>query len=221
MQMGKLTIACKCFMRVKRALRDMHRAMSEIFPDLLENEVVRLEPFRPAHREALREAGNDPDLWRFHFQNLNNTTFDAYFDHYVRETAAGRDCAFVIVDKASGEVAGSSGYFAVTPLHKRLEIGSTWYAKRFQGTRVNPAAKHLLLGHVLDHLKWNRVEFKLDSRNARSWAAMRKLGAQEEGIHHAHMQLPDGYIRDSVWFSVTQANWPAVKAGLEARFRLA
>lgn len=188
-----------------------------IFAPVLEDEILRLEPFTERHREPLRAAAADPDLWRFHSLNQNAATFDRYFDHYVTETQAGRDCAFVVIDKASGRIAGSSAYLAIVPAHKRLEIGSTWYARPFQGGRTNPAAKRLLIGYVLDTLKWHRVEFKLDSRNARSWAAMKKLGAVEEGIHRNHMILPDGHIRHSVWFSVTPEDWPRVKAGLDTR----
>lgn len=188
-----------------------------IEPTVLENHIVRLEPFEERHREPLRAAGDDPDLWRFHFLNQHNATFDRYFDHYLRETQAGRDCAHAVIDMASGACVGSSCYLSVTPMFRRLEIGSTWYGKGAQGSRVNPACKLLLIGHVIEGLGWNRVEFKLDERNARSWAAMRKLGAREEGIHREHMILPDGFVRSSVWFSVTRDNWPAVKAGLEAR----
>lgn len=187
------------------------------FAPVLEDRILRLEPFVEAHREPLRAAAADPDLWRFHYLNLHGQTFDRYFDHYLAETAAGRECAFVIFDKATGQVAGSSAYLAIVPMHKRLEIGSTWYAKSFQGGRTNPAAKRLLIGHAIETRGWNRVEFKLDSRNARSWAAMKKLGAVEEGIHRNHMLLPDGHIRHSVWFSITPDDWPGVKAGLEAR----
>lgn len=187
------------------------------FAPVLEDHILRLEPFTDGHREPLRVAAADPGLWRYHSLNQNAATFDRYFDYYLRETSDGRECAYVIFDKATGAVAGSSSYLAIMPAHKRLEIGSTWYAKPFQGGRTNPAAKRLLIGHVLDTLKWNRVEFKLDARNARSWAAMKKLGAVEEGIHRAHMILPDGHIRDSVWFSVTQADWPRVKASLDSR----
>jgi RimJ/RimL family protein N-acetyltransferase len=186
-------------------------------PLVLEDAILRLEPFAEGHREALREVGGDPDLWRFHGLNQYAATFDRYFDHYLRQTEAGRECAFVISDKASGAVAGSSCYLAISPENKRLEIGSTWYAKPFQGGHVNPAAKRLLIGHVIETLGWNRVEFKLDSRNARSWAAMKKLGAVEEGIHRNHMILPDGHIRHSVWFSITPEDWPRVKAGLDQR----
>lgn len=187
------------------------------FAPVLEDQILRLEPFIEGHREPLRSAADDPDLWRFHVLNQHAQTFDRYFDYYLAETAAGRECAFVIIDKATGRIAGSSAYLAIVPAHKRLEIGSTWYAKPFQGGRTNPAAKRLLVGHVIDTLGWNRVEFKLDSRNARSWAAMKKLGAVEEGIHRNHMLLPDGHIRHSVWFSITPGDWPGVKAGLDAR----
>ncbi len=186
-------------------------------PLVLEDAVLRLEPFTEGHREPLRAAGDDPDLWRFHGLNQHARTFDRYFDHYLRQTEAGRECAFAITDRTSGAVAGSSCYLAISPENKRLEIGSTWYAKPFQGGHVNPAAKRLLIGHVLETLGWNRVEFKLDSRNARSWAAMKKLGAVEEGIHRNHMILPDGHVRHSVWFSLTPEDWPGVKAGLDAR----
>lgn len=189
------------------------------FAPVLEDAILRLEPFTEGHREPLRAAGGDPDLWRFHVLNQNGATFDSYFDHYLAQTREGRECAFVVVDKASGRIAGSSAYLAITPAHRRLEIGSTWYAGAFQGGRTNPAAKRLLIGHAIETLGWNRVEFKLDARNARSWAAMKKLGAVEEGIHRAHMILPDGHIRDSVWFSITPADWPRVKAGLDERLR--
>ena len=188
-----------------------------ITPALLQDRFVRLEPFAERHRAPLREAANDPDLWRFHGLNQYNKTFDRYFDHYLAETEAARECAFAVYDARTGSLAGASNYLAVNAANKRLEIGSTWYAKPFQGGLVNPAAKRLLISHVLDELKWNRVEFKLDSRNARSWAAMKKLGAVEEGIHRDHIILPDGHVRSSVWFSILPADWPRVKAGLDAR----
>lgn len=187
------------------------------FAPTLENRFVRLEPLVETHRERLRAAAADPDLWRFHALNQNGAAFDRYFDHYLAETSAGRECAFAVVDKETGQLAGSSCYLAILPAHKRLEVGSTWYARPFQGGHVNPATKRLLIGHVLDAMGWNRVEFKLDARNGRSWAAMRKLGAMEEGIHRAHMILTDGHVRDSVWFSVTRNDWPRVRAGLDAR----
>lgn len=186
-------------------------------PAVLENHHVRLEPLGEAHREPLREAGGDPDLWRFHFLNQHGAAFDRWFDGSLAAAGAGEALAFAILDKASGRLAGSSSYLAVTPAFRRLEIGSTWYAKPFQGGAVNPAAKHALLSHAFGVLSCIRVEFKLDRRNARSWAAMRKLGATEEGILRHHMLLPDGYRRDSVFFSILEAEWPAIRARLDAR----
>lgn len=189
----------------------------KVEPVALENAHVRLEPLAETHREPLRRAGDDPDLWRYNSLNQYNKTYDRWYDWSLKTGLAGETQTFAIKDKRSGEWGGSSSYLAITPVFRRLEIGSTWYAKPFQGGAMNPAAKHALMQHAFEKLGAIRVEFKLDRRNARSWAAMRKLGATEEGILRHHMLLPDGYRRDSVFFSVLEAEWPRVKAGLETR----
>lgn len=186
-------------------------------PDVLENRFVRMEPLAETHRADLRTAGDDPDLWRFHSQNQYARTFDAWFDWSLDGSARGGELCFAVRDRATGGLAGSSSYLAITPAHRRLEIGSTWYAKPFQGGATNPSCKRLLMAYVFEALGWNRVEFKLDVRNARSAAAMRKLGAVEEGVHRAHMLLPDGHVRDTLWYSVVAAEWPAVRDRLDAR----
>lgn len=184
---------------------------------MLENAVVRLSPFREGDREALRRVAADPDLWRYHALNQYAATFDNWFDASLARLAAGEWLPFIVRLGRTDNIVGSSSYLEIVPAHKRLEIGSTWYAKAHQGSAVNPATKLLLMGHAFDELGYNRVEFKLDRRNARSWAAMRKLGATEEGIFRSHMVLPDGHVRDSVYFSVIAQDWPRIKAGLEAR----
>ncbi|NWH07224.1 MAG: GNAT family N-acetyltransferase [Alphaproteobacteria bacterium] len=189
----------------------------KVEPVVLSNDFVRLEPLLPTHREPLRVVAADPELWRFHAQNHHGATFDAWFDLSLRLLDTGEGICFVVIDAASGEIAGSSSYLAVVPAHKRLEIGSTWYPKPFQGGSTNPATKLALMSHAFEALAFNRVEFKLDSRNAQSWAAMRKLGATQEGIFRRHLVLPDGYKRDSVYFSVIAEEWPSVKAGIAAR----
>lgn len=181
----------------------------------LQNQYVQLEPLTESHREPLRRAGADPELWRFHSLNQHGQSFDRWFDWSIGAGQKGAAQAFTVTSR--GVAAGSSSYLAIDAVNKRLEIGSTWYAKAFQGGAVNPAVKLLLMGHVFGTLGWNRVEFKLDMRNTRSRAAMRKLGATEEGIFRAHMILPDGHVRDSVYFSVIRSDWPGVKAGLERR----
>ncbi len=111
---------------------------------------------------------------------------------------------------------GQTCYLAIAPEHARVEIGGTWYAPAAQGSRVNPACKLLMLGHAFA-CGAERVELKTDALNARSRAAMLKMGAQFEGVHRHHMRRPDGTWRDTAWFSVLRAEWPGVKAGLEAR----
>jgi RimJ/RimL family protein N-acetyltransferase len=108
-------------------------------------------------------------------------------------------------------------YLAVEQAHKRLEIGSTWYEPAVWGGPVNPECKLLLMQHAFETLKFHRVEYKTDLRNARSRAAILKLGAIQEGIFRKHMIMADGHVRDSVYFSIVDSDWPSVKAGLQKR----
>lgn len=186
-------------------------------PVILENDFVRLEPIEERHRDALREAGEDPDLWRFATINQYGADFDAWMNDRLAARERGTDLPFVVFDKESGACAGSSSYLAIVLPHKRLEIGWTWYAKRFWAGAVNPSCKRLLLGHGFDRLDLNRIELKLDARNKRSWAAVEKLGAKHEGVFRHHLVMPDGVLRDSAWFSILKKEWPAVRAGLDAR----
>lgn len=186
-------------------------------PVTLENAFVRLDPLEERHREPLREAGNDPDLWRFANVNLDNTNFDAWIDHRLTETVKSGDLTWAVFDKASNSYAGSTSYLAVVLAHKRLEIGWTWYAKRVWAGPVNPSCKRLLLAHGFDTLGMNRMELKADARNQRSCKAMERFGAKFEGIHRSHMVRPDGRLRDTAWFSVIAEEWPGVRDGLDAR----
>jgi RimJ/RimL family protein N-acetyltransferase len=183
----------------------------------LENAHVRLEPIAERHREALRATGDDPDLWRFATINQHNANFDAWMDDRLAASARGTDLTFVVFDKASDACAGSSSYLAITLAHKRLEIGWTWYAKRFWAGAVNPACKRALMGYGFDALGLNRIELKLDALNKRSWQAVERLGARHEGVFRHHFVMPDGRLRDTAWFSVLKAEWPTVRDGLDAR----
>ena len=112
---------------------------------------------------------------------------------------------------------GSTSYLDVTPRHKRVEIGSTWYQPDAWGTVVNPECKFLLLAHAFEVLAVNRVTLLTDVLNVRSQAAIAKLGAVREGVLRSHMVSQGGRVRDSVIFSIVAAEWPAVRAGLMAR----
>lgn len=182
----------------------------------LEGRWITLEPLAPEHADGLRRAAADPRIWAYMFYDAAQV-FDAWLEAAETAAAAGREAHFVVRWRADGRLAGSSRYLNLAPEHKRLEIGHTWYAPAFWGGPLNPECKLLMMGHAFENLKVNRVEFRCDARNARSRAALHKLGAIEEGTLRRHMVVRDGYVRDTVQFAVTDAEWPRVKAGLEAR----
>jgi len=134
--------------------------------------------------------------------------------HLATLRAAG---SFPYVMVVNGEPVGVSCYLDIRPAHRALEIGSTWIAKSHEGTFVNPAAKLLLLSRAFDELACERVQLKCDGRNARSMAAISKLGAVKEGVLRRHMILPDGYVRDTVMYSIVADEWPLVRNRLVAR----
>jgi RimJ/RimL family protein N-acetyltransferase len=186
-------------------------------PVVLENDFVRLVPIEERLRDPMRAVGDDPDLWRFASINQHNCKFDAWMDDRLSAMARGTDLTFAVFDKSTGGWAGSSSFLSAALAHKRLEIGWTWYAKRFWASAVNPACKRAMMAHAFEELGLNRVEFKLDARNERSWRAVERLGAKHEGVHRHHMVLPDGALRDTAWFSVLRSEWPSVKDRLDAR----
>ena len=182
----------------------------------LEGRFVRLEPLQEHHRELVRPAAQHPEIFEITTSALG-ALFDPYIDNALRRTASGHELAFVVLHKAHGRPVGMTRYLNIEEAHKRLEIGSTWYEPSVWAGVVNPECKLLLLQHAFERLKFNRVEFKTDLRNTRSQAAIRKLGAKQEGILRKHMVVADGYVRDSVLFSIVSDEWPAAKAGLEQR----
>lgn len=186
-------------------------------PVILENEFLRLEPLAERHRAPLRAAGDDPDLWRYAIVNQHGADFDAWFDNRLSMMESAGDLTFAVFPSEGNAPVGSSSYLEVSLPHKRLEIGWTWYAKSVWASVVNPACKHLMMTHGFEALALNRIEFKLDATNERSYRAVERLGAVFEGVRRGHMIMPDGRIRDSAYFSVLSGEWPSVKAGLERR----
>lgn len=185
-------------------------------PVTLTGRYVELLPLEEAHRERLRPAAQDPAIWTFTASALG-ADFDPWFDRARREQAAGRELPFVVRRLRDGNLVGSTRYLNIEATHKRLEIGTTWYARSVWATEVNPECKLLLMRHAFETLKWHRVEYKTDARNQRSREAIARLGAVQEGVFRRHMILADGYVRDTVYFSVIDGDWPSVKAGLEKR----
>ncbi len=184
---------------------------------LLTGRVVQLVALHESHREPLRKAADDARIWDFMLTRGDGPAFDPWFDEALTERDAGRRWPFAVQRLGDGQWVGSTSYLDITPRHRRVEIGSTWYRPDVWATAVNPECKLLLLAHAFEAAGVNRVSLVTDARNTRSQAAIAKLGATREGVLRSHMVTQGGRIRDSVVFSIVAAEWPAVRAGLEAR----
>jgi RimJ/RimL family protein N-acetyltransferase len=189
-------------------------AVRPVLPIVLENAVVRLEPLAAHHRAALLAIGEDERVWGI--VQLPAGGLPAYLDIAYAAAAPNVHVPFVVVRRSDEAVVGMSRMFDIRPEHGALEIGYTWYAPAAHGTLINPAAKRLLLGYAFD-LGFERVQLKTDVRNKQSQAAMAKLGATREGVLRHQLRLPDGRFRDTVFFSILAAEWPAVRERLDAR----
>ena len=196
-------------------MSDLH-----IPPGILENSHVRMEPFAAAHREGLRAAAEgDPALFSYMPMDLSGPGFDPWMDWTLGRSDGRRELAFAVRRKADDRIVGSTRFLNIALEHKRAEIGYTWYSREAWSSKVNPSCKLLLMDFAFRELGFNRIELKTDARNLRSRAAILRLGAREEGIFRQHMIMPDGYIRDSVYFSIVRDEWSQV--GAELMHRLA
>jgi len=192
----------------------------KIEPVTLEGTHVRLETMRDDHAEGLVSAGCGFGLFRFYPYSMEKPDeMRAYVAEVVTGMRSGAVHPFATIERATGRVVGSTCYWAIEPAHKRLEIGATWITPSHQRSPVNTEAKLLQLTHCFEVLGCNRVEFKTDERNEKSRNALARIGAKEEGRFRAHMVMPDGHLRTSVWFSVIASEWPDVKQKLAAKLR--
>ena len=187
-------------------------------PVVLEGDAVRLEPLSMSHHAALCEVSLGCGLYRFFpFRMDTKDELRDYIETAQCRQALGTALPFATRDRVSGAVAGSTSYLAIEQAHRRLEIGATWLAPKWQRTALNTEAKLLLVTHAIERLSMNRVEFKTDARNARSRAALLRIGATEEGTFRSHMVMPDGHLRDTVYYSIVAADWPEIKFRLKER----
>jgi RimJ/RimL family protein N-acetyltransferase len=187
-----------------------------ITPVVLEGRHLRLEPLTPAHHADLCEVGLDPDLWRWiPIPVRTPEDMSIYIETALAEQASGRSLPFAQIEQATGKAIGSTRYMNIETAHRRVEIGSTWIAPAWQRTAINSESKYLLLKHAFEVLGCMRVELKTDSLNERSRAAIRRIGAIEEGIFRNHMIVHTGRIRHTVYYSIVDSEWPGVKAQLE------
>lgn len=195
-------------------------ATLNIAPVTLTGSVVRLEPLTTDHIPGLARIGLAPELWRWiPTQVADAAQMQAWVGKALKEQAAGESLPFAIVSQTSGEAVGSTRYMNIVRAHRRLEIGSTWLSTAVQRTGANTEAKLLLLTHAFETLQAIRVELKTDALNKQSRTAIARIGATEEGIFRRHVICDSGRVRDTVYFSILDDEWPAVKARLQARLR--
>lgn len=194
----------------------------KIEPVTLIGRMIRLEPLSEDHVPDLALVGLDENIWRYMLYGQIHTEADMrrWVLEILERQARGTDLAFAVVLQADGKAVGATRYLDIRPEHRGLEIGGTWYGAAYQRTAVNTEAKYLLLQHAFETLGCVRVQFKTDLRNERSQRALARIGAVQEGILRNHIIRPDGYIRDSVYFSIIDREWPAVKARLEEMLQL-
>jgi RimJ/RimL family protein N-acetyltransferase len=182
---------------------------------LLEGRHVRLTPLSAKHAEALFEVARDPQLFRYLPLRIPDiAAMQAFVAQALVERDAGRTLPFAI-ELRDGSVVGTTRFGAIEPAHARAEIGWTWLSAKVQRTPVNTECKRLLLAHGFDALQFNRIEFKTDLRNSASRAAIARLGATQEGVFRRHMIMPNGHLRDTVWFSILREEWPSVRQRLD------
>jgi RimJ/RimL family protein N-acetyltransferase len=187
-----------------------------VTPVTLQGPIVRLEPLAERHLDDLARVADDDAIWRWIIAGpMDEAGLRAWYETARDNAATGSEVPFATVDVASGRAIGSSRFMSIAPEHRRLEIGWTWLGTAYQRTGANRAAKLLQLTHAFETLDAERVEFKTHARNERSRAALLGIGAQFEGILRHHTIMPDGSNRDSAFYSVLAAEWPAVRSRLE------
>jgi N-acetyltransferase len=190
----------------------------QVDPVVLEGRHVRLEPLTREHHEALCQVGLEEELWRWIPVPVQTPAQMAeYIDTALKDQASGMALPFAQIEKSTGRVIGSTRYANIERAHHRVEIGWTWIGRPWQRTAINTESKYLLLRHAFETLGCMRVELKTDSLNAKSRAAILRIGAREEGTFRNHMITSQGRIRHTVYFSIVDTEWPEVRSRLELK----
>jgi RimJ/RimL family protein N-acetyltransferase len=189
--------------------------MAFIEPVTLTGRHVQLEPLAAAHHDALIAAASDGELWKLWYTSVPSPQAMRSWLETALSMRAHDDLAFAIRDMRDGSIVGSTRYFRVDAANRRLELGHTWYARRAQRTGINTEAKLLLLGHAFETLDCIAVELRTHWMNQQSREAIARLGAKQDGVLRNHQRMADGTLRDTVVFSIIDAEWPTVKRHLQ------
>lgn len=176
---------------------------------------VRLRPFVEADLPSLVEVAREGDLWNIFYANVSMMkTPERWLAAALKERDVGRALLFT-VETPAGEIVGTTRYTRMSPQHRRLEIGGTFYATRVQRTGVNTEAKRMLLAHAFEVMECQVIQIRTDALNKRSQTAIERLGAKKDGVLRGHQVMADGRIRDSVVYSIIDREWPGVRANLD------
>jgi RimJ/RimL family protein N-acetyltransferase len=195
--------------------------MSTPTPTLTGQRIV-MRPLRASDAQTLVLAASDGELWNLPFTVVpSEQTVEAYIAKALEGERQGHVMPFVTTLRETGQVIGSSRFWKVDAANRKLEIGHTWLARTWQRSFANTEAKLLMLSQAFEAMGCVRVQLQTDERNAVSRAAILRLGAQQEGILRNERIMPDGFIRNSVRFSIVDAEWPGVKQRLQARLAIA
>jgi RimJ/RimL family protein N-acetyltransferase len=185
-------------------------------PVTLTGRSIRLEPLTRDHLDALAAVAFEPSIFRWYTVRVDTREdLERWVDDAITAHAAGTALPFATVLVAEGRAIGSTRFMNVSVRDGRYEIGSTWVNPRWQRTAANTEAKYLMLRHAFEVWGARRVELKTHEKNGPSRRAIERLGAVYEGMHRNHMLMPDGSMRNTVWYSIIDAEWPEVKARLE------
>ena len=191
----------------------------KIEPVTLEGRAVRLLPLALHHHAELCEVGLDPEIWRYTTGRAASADdIRRYIETALEWQAAGTALPFATVAVATGRAVGSTRFANIDRANRRVEIGWTWLGRDWQRTALNTEAKYLMLRHAFERWGCIRVELKTDALNTVSRAAILRLGATEEGTFRKHMVMPHR-VRDTVWYSILDDEWPRVRERLESRMR--
>src|ERR1051326_3101118 len=187
--------------------------MKMISPTLtLETNKVLLRPIDEDDFDALLKLAQDEEMWTYFTLNLaDKNQLQKWMEAAFAERNAGTRRPFTIVDKETGQIAGSSSMGNISYADLRLEIGWSWLGKEFRGTDINRHAKYVMMRYAFDELAFERVEFKTDVLNERAKQGLRKVGGKEEGVLRSHMSMWNNRRRDSIYFGVLKDEWPLLK----------
>ncbi len=184
-------------------------------PTVLKGQLVDLIPLEKEYFDELRIAAADKELWQFiPGDGSNPNMFDKIYNTALEEREKGNHYPFVIQHKQTKKLIGSTRFLDIAPKDKKLEIGFTWIAKPYWGSAINFECKLLLITFCFEVLKANRVQLKTDERNIRSRTAIQKIGGKFEGIFRKDRILDNGFIRNSVYFSIIDTEWEETKKNI-------